>query len=132
MNKRQEQEARILKLLKLAPEQKGWLEPESMDQARLDKYEQDMWTNIKNTSVIEVGKMDTMYGVEAFRIVATLPQTVEMEKLNEIYELGTVVRFVHPAVDVDAIKNSMEDGVTYQGTVTMTTIDFNPTEGLFE
>ena len=95
MNKRQEQEARILKLLKLAPEQKGWTEPVVMDQARVDKYEYTIWTNIKNTSIIEVGKMDTMYGVEAFRIVATLPQTVEMEKLNEFRELGTVVRFVH-------------------------------------
>lgn len=131
MNKRQEQEARILKLLKLAPEQKGWLEPESMDQARLDKYEQDMWTNIKNTSVIEVGKMDTMYGVEVFRIVATLPQTVDMEKLNEFRELGTIVRFVRPFVDVESIKNSMEDGVAYERMVTMTTINFEPTEGLF-
>lgn len=131
MNTRQEQEARILQLLKLAPEQKGCVEPDMMDQARLDKYERDIWTNIKNTSVIEVGKMDTMYGVEAFRIVATLPQTVEMEKLNEFYELGTVVRFVYPSVDVDAIKDTMEEGVAYQGMVTMTTIDFEPTEGLF-
>lgn len=131
MSKRQEQEALILQLLKLAPEQKGWVEPDVMEQERLDKYERDIWTNIKNTSVIEVGKMDTMYGVEAFRIVATLPQTVEMEKLNEFYELGTVVRFVYPSVDVDAIKNTMEEGVAYQGMVTMTTIDFEPTEGLF-
>ena len=131
MNNRQEQETRILQLLKLAPEQKGWVEPDLMEQERLDKYERDIWTNIKNTSVIEVGKMDTMYGVEAFRIVATLPQTVKMEKLNEFRELGTAVRFVHPSVDVEAIKNSMEDGVTYQGMVTMTTIDFEPTEGLF-
>lgn len=131
MNKRQEQEAHILQLLKLAPEQKGWVELDVMDQERLDKYERAIWTNIKNTSVIEVGKMDTMYGVEAFRIVATLPQTVEMEKLNEFRELGTVVRFVHPTVDVEVIKNSMEDGVAYQGMVTMTTIDFEPTDGLF-
>lgn len=131
MSKRQEQEARVLQLLKLAPEQKGWVEPDVMDQERLDKYERDIWTNIKNTSVIEVGKMDTMYGVEAFRIVATLPQTVKMEKLNEFRELGTIVRFVRPSVDVEAIKNSMEDGVAYQGMVTMTTIDFEPTEGLF-
>ena len=131
MNKRKEQEARVLQLLKQAPEQKGWVEPDVMDQARLDKYERDIWTNIKNTSVIEVGKMDTMYGVEAFRIVATLPQTVEMEKLNEFRELGTVVRFIHPSVDVEAIKNSMEDGVAYQGMVTMTTIDFEPTDSLF-
>lgn len=131
MNKRQEQEARILQLLKLAPEQKGWVEPDVMEQERLDKYERDIWTNIKNTSVIEVGKLDTLYGVEAFRIVATLPQAVEMEKLNEFYELGTVVRFVHPSVDVEAIKNSMEDGVAYEHMVTMTTINFEPTEGLF-
>lgn len=131
MNNRQEQEARIWQLLELAPEQKGWVEPDVMDQERLDKYERDIWTNIKNTSVIEVGKMDTMYGVKVFRIVATLPQTVKMEKLNEFRELGTAVRFVHPSVDVEAIKNSMEDGVAYQGMVTMTTIDFEPTEGLF-
>lgn len=130
MNKRQEQEARILQLLKLAPEQKGWVEPDVMDQEQLDKYERDIWTNIKNTSVIEVGKMDTLYGVEAFRIVATLPQTVKMEKLNEFRELGTAVRFVHPSIDVEAIKNSMEDGVAYQGMVTMTTINYEPTEGL--
>lgn len=131
MNKRQEQEARILKLLKLAPEQKGWTEPDVMDQARLDKYERDIWTNIKNTSVIEVGKMDTMYGVEAFRITATLPQTVELEKLNEFRELGTIVRLVRPSVDVEAIKNSMEDGVAYERMVAMTTINFEPIEGLF-
>lgn len=110
---------------------KGWLDPESMDQNRLDKYERDIWTNLKNTSVIEVGKMDTMYGVEAFRITATLPQTVELEKLNEFRELGTIVRFVRPSVDVEAIKNSMDDGVTYERMVTMTTINFEPTEGLF-
>ena len=131
MNNRQEQEARILQLLALTPEQKGWLEPESMDQARLDKYERDIWTSIKSTSVIEVGKTDTMYGVEVFRIVATLPQTIDMEKLNEFHELGTVVRFVRPSVDVEAIKNSMEDGVAYERMVTMTTINFEPTEGLF-
>lgn len=131
MNNRQEQEARILQLLELTPEQKGWLEPESMDQARLDKYERDIWTSIKSTSVIEVGKTDTMYGVEVFRIVATLPQTIDMEKLNEFHELGTVVRFVRPSVDVEAIKNSMEDGVAYERMVTMTTINFEPTEGLF-
>ena len=131
MNNRQEQEALILQLLKLAPEQKGWVEPDVMEQERLDKYERDIWTNLKNTSVIEVGKMDTMYGVEVFRIVATLPQTVKMEKLNEFRELGTAVRFVHPSVDVEAIKNSMEDGVAYAGMVTMTTINFEPTEGLF-
>ena len=131
MNARQEQEARILQLLKLVPEQKGWTEPDVMDQARLDKYERELWAHIKNVSLIEVGKTDTMYGVEAFRIVATLPQTVELETLNEFHELGTVVRFVRPSVDVEAIKNSMEDGVAYERMVTMTTINFEPTEGLF-
>lgn len=131
MNNRQEQEARILQLLEYAPESAGWIQPSSMDQSRLNKYERDIWTNIKNTSVIEVGKMDTMYGVEAFRITATLPQTVELEKLNEFRELGTIVRLVRPSVDVEAIKNSMEDGVAYERMVTMTTINFEPTEGLF-
>ncbi len=130
MNKRQEQEARILKLLKLAPEQKGWLEPESMDQNRLDKYERDIWTNLKNTSVIEVGKMDTMYGVEVFRITATLPQTVDLETLNEFRENGFVVRFVHPTINVEAIESYMNDEVVRQPMVTMSTITFEPTEGL--
>lgn len=131
MNKRQEQEARILHLLELTPEQKGWLDPESMDQNRLDKYERDIWTNLKNTSVIEVGKMDTMYGVEAFRITATLPQTVKLEKLNEFRELGTIVRFAHPTINAEAIKSYMDDRVVRQPMVTMTTINYEPTEGLF-
>ena len=131
MNNRQEQEARILQLLEHTPESTTWIQPSSMDQDRLNKYERDIWTSIKNVSVIEVGKMDIMYGVEAFRIVATLPQTVDMEKLNEFRELGTIVRFVRPSVDVEAIKNSMEDGVAYERMVTMTTINFEPTEGLF-
>lgn len=102
-----------------------------MGQDRLNQYERDIWNNIKNTSVIEVGKLDTMYGVEAFRIKATLPQTVDMEKLNEFRELGTVVRFVHPTIDAEAIKNSMDDEMIRQPMVTMTTINFEPTEGLF-
>ena len=131
MNNRQEQEARILQWLEHTPESAGWIQPSSMDQNRLNKYERDIWTSIKNVSVIEVGNVDIMYGVEAFRIVATLPQTVDMEKLNEFRELGTIVRFVRPSVDVEAIKNSMEDGVAYERMVTMTTINFEPTEGLF-
>ena len=131
MNNRQEQEARILQLLEHTPESTTWIQPSSMDQDRLNNYERTIWRNIKNASVIEVGKMDTMYGVEVFRIVATLPQTVDMEKLNEFRELGTIVRFVRPSVDVEAIKNSMEDGVAYERMVTMTTINFEPTEGLF-
>lgn len=131
MNNRQEQEARILQLLEHTPESTTWIQPSSMDQDRLNKYERDIWTSIKNVSVIEVGNVDIMYGVEAFRIVATLPQTVDMEKLNEFRELGTIVRFVRPSVDVEAIKNSMEDGVAYERMVTITTINFEPTEGLF-
>ena len=131
MNNRQEQEARILQLLEHTPESTTWIQPSSMDQDRLNKYERDIWTSIKNVSVIEVGNVDIMYGVEAFCIVATLPQTVDMEKLNEFRELGTIVRFVRPSVDVEAIKNSMEDGVAYERMVTITTINFEPTEGLF-
>lgn len=131
MNKRQEQEARILQLLEQAPESASWLQPSSMDQARLNEHERSIWTNIKNASIIEVGKIDTMYGVKAFRNVATLPQTVSLETLNEFRELGTVVRFVHPTIDAKAIKNFMEDGVTYERMVAMTTINFEPTEGLF-
>mgnify|MGYP000851379224 CR=1 FL=1 len=131
MNNRQEQEARILQLLEHTPESTTWIQPSSMDQDRLNNYERTIWRNIKNASIIEVGKLDTMYGVEVFHIVATLPQTVDMEKLNEFRELGTIVRFVRPSVDVEAIKNSMEDGVAYERMVTMTTINFEPTEGLF-
>lgn len=131
MNNRQEQEALILQLLEYTPESTAWIQPSFMGQDRLNQYERDIWNNIKNTSVIEVGKLDTMYGVEAFRIKATLPQTIDMEKLNEFRELGTVVRFVHPTIDAEAIKNSMDDEMIRQPMVTMTTINFEPTEGLF-
>lgn len=131
MNNRQEQEALILQLLEYTPESTAWIQPSSMGQDRLNQYERDIWNNIKNTSVIEVGKLDTMYGVEAFRTVATLPQTVDLETLDEFRENGMVVRFVHPTIDAEAIKNSMDDEMIRQPMVTMTTINFEPTEGLF-
>lgn len=130
MNNRQEQEARILQLLEHTPESAGWIQPSSMDQNRLNKYERDIWTSIKNVSVIEVGKLDTMYGVEAFRTVATLPQTVDLETLNEFRENGFVVRFVHPTINVEAIESYMNDEVMRQPMVTMSTINYEPTEGL--
>lgn len=72
-----------------------------------------------------------MYGVKAFRIVATLPQTVSLEALDEFRENGMVVRFVHPTIDAEAIKSHMDDEVIRQPMVTMSTITFEPTEGLF-
>lgn len=130
MNNRQEQEARILQLLEHTPESAGWIQPSSMDQNRLNKYERDIWTSIKNVSVIEVGKLDTMYGVEAFRTVATLPQTVDLETLNEFRENGFVVRFAHPTINVEAIESYMNDEVMRQPMVTMSTINYEPTKGL--
>ena len=130
MNKRQEQEALILQLLEQTPESAMWIQPVSLDQDQLNNYERTIWTNIKNASTIEVGKLDTMYGVEVFRTVATLPQTVDLETLNEFRENGFVVRFVHPTINVEAIESYMNDEVIRQPIVTMSTITFEPTEGL--
>ena len=131
MNNRQEQEARILQLLEHTPESTTWIQPSSMDQDRLNNYERTIWRNIKNASIIEVGKLDTMYGVKAFRIVATLPQTVSLEALDEFRENGIVVRFTHPSIDIEAIESYMDDRMTRQPMVTMSNINFEPTEGLF-
>lgn len=131
MNNRQEQEALILQLLEYTPESAAWIQPSSMDRDRLNNNERTIWTNIKNASIIEVGKLDTMYGVEAFRTVATLPQTVDLETLDEFRENGMVVRFAHPTIDAEAIKSYMDDEVIRQPMVTMTTINYEPTEGLF-
>lgn len=131
MNNRQEQEARILQLLEHTPESTTWIQPSSMDQDRLNTYERTIWRNIKNASIIEVGKLDTMYGVKAFRIVATLPQTVSLEALDEFRENGMVVRFTHPSIDIEAIESYMDDRMTRQPMVTMSNINFEPTEGLF-
>ena len=130
MNKRQEQEALILQLLEQTPESAMWIQPAALDRDQLNNYERTIWTNIKNASTIEVGKLDTMYGVEAFRTVATLPQTVDLETLNEFRENGFVVRFVHPTINVEAIESYMNDEVVRQPMVTMSTITFEPTEGL--
>lgn len=130
MNKRQEQEALILQLLEQTPESAMWIQPAALDRDQLNNYERTIWTNIKNASTIEVGKLDTMYGVEVFRTVATLPQTVELETLNEFRENGFVVRFVHPTINVEAIESYMNDEVVRQPMVTMSTITFEPTEGL--
>lgn len=131
MNNREEQEARILQLLERTPESAAWIQPASMDQDRLNNYERTIWRNIKNASIIEVGKLDTMYGVKAFRIVATLPQTVSLEALDEFREDGMVVRFTHPSIDIEAIESYMDERMTRQPMVTMSTINFEPTEGLF-
>lgn len=130
MNNRQEQEALILQLLEQTPESAMWIQPASLDQDQLNNYERTIWTNIKNASTIEVGKLDTMYGVEAFRTVATLPQTVDLETLNEFRENGFVVRFAHPTINVEAIESYMNDEVMRQPMVTMSTINYEPTKGL--
>lgn len=130
MNKRQEQEALILQLLEQTPESAAWIQLSSMGQERLNNYERTIWTNIKNASIIEVGKLDTMYGVEAFRTVATLSQTVDLETLNEFRENGFVVQFIHPTIDVEELESYMDDRVARQPMVTMSTITFEPTEGL--
>lgn len=64
------------------------------------------------------------------RTVATLPQTVDLETLNEFRENGFVVRFVHPTINVEAIESYMNDEVMRQPMVTMSTINYEPTEGL--
>ena len=42
-----------------------------------------------------------------------------------------VVRFTHPSIDIEAIESYMDDRMTRQPMVTMSTINFELTEGLF-
>lgn len=80
MDKRQKQETLILKLLKHSPEQASWLDPDQMDQAKLDEYEHRIWNGIKNKSTIHIGIPDNMFDTEVFRITATLPQPNHNQK----------------------------------------------------
>ena len=55
---------------------------------------------------------------------------VAIETLDEFRENGMVVRFVHPTIDAEVIKSYMNDEVMRQPMVTMSTINYEPTEGL--
>ena len=98
MDKRQKQETLILKLLKHSPEQASWLDPDQMDQAKLDEYEHRIWNGIKNKSTIHIGIPDNMFDTKVFRIIATLPQNVKLEKLDEFRKNGFTVQFVPPCI----------------------------------
>lgn len=121
MNKRQKQEKLILDLLKHSPERAHWIEPDQMDQAKLNEYEHDVWNGIKFKSVIQIGTYDSMFGTDVFRIVATLPQNVKLEKLDEFRENGFTVQFVFPKLDAEEILDN-DDGLMVQ----MITVNYEP------
>lgn len=123
MNKRQKQEKLILDLLKHSPERAHWIEPDQMDQAKLNEYEHDVWNGIKFKSIIQIGTYDSMFGTDVFRIVATLPQNVKLEKLDEFRENGFTVQFVFPKLDAEEILDN-DDGLMAE----MITVDYEPTE----
>ena len=125
MDKRQKQETLILKLLKHSPEQASWLNPDQMDQAKLDEYEHSIWNGIKNKSTIHIGIPDNMFDTEVFRITATLPQpkTVSLETLDEFCKNGFAVQFVFPVLDAEEILDN-DDGLMVQ----MITINYEPTD----
>lgn len=123
MDKRQKQETLILKLLKHSPEQASWLDPDQMDQAKLDEYEHRIWNGIKNKSTIHIGIPDNMFDTEVFRITATLPQpkTVSLKTLDEFYKNGFTVQFVFPVLDAEEILDN-DDGLMVQ----MITVNYEP------
>jgi hypothetical protein len=123
MDKRQKQERLILNLLNDSPEQAHWLNPDQMDQAKLNEYERDVWNGIKFKSIIQVGTYDNVFDTKVFRIVATLPQNVKLEKLDEFRENGFTVQFVFPKLDAEEILDN-DDGHM----VEMITVDYEPTE----
>lgn len=125
MDKRQKQEKLILKLLRDSPEQASWLNPDQMDQTKLDEYEHSIWNGIKNKSTIHIGIPDNMFDTEVFRITATLPQpkTVSLETLNEFCKNGFAVQFVFPVLDAEEILDN-DDGLMVQ----MITINYEPTD----
>lgn len=123
MDKRQKQEKLILKLLEHSPEQTKWLTPDQMDQARLNQYELDVWNGIKFKSIIQVGTYDNMFDTKVFRIVATLPQNVNLEKLDEFRKNGFTVQFIFPKLDAEEILDN-DDGLMAK----MITVDYDPTE----
>lgn len=125
MDKRQKQETLILKLLKHSPEQASWLNPDQMDQAKLDEYEHSIWNGIKNKSTIHIGIPDNMFDTEVFRITATLPQpkTVSLKTLDEFCKNGFTVQFVFPVLDAEEILDN-DDGLMVQ----MITVNYEPTD----
>ena len=123
MDKRQKQERLILNLLNDSPEQAHWLNPDQMDQAKLNEYERDVWNGIKFKSIIQVGTYDNVFDTKVSRIVATLPQNVKLEKLDEFRENGFTVQFVFPKLDAEEILDN-DDGHM----VEMITVDYEPTE----
>lgn len=123
MDKRQKQERLILNLLNDSPERAHWLNPDQMDQAKLNEYEHDVWNGIKFKSIIQVGTYDNVFDTKVFRIVATLPQNIKLEKLDEFREKGFTVQFVFPKLDAEEILDN-DDGHM----VEMITVDYEPTE----
>ena len=123
MDKRQKQEKLILNLLRHSPEQASWLDPDQMNQARLDEYEYDVWQGIKNKSIIQVGTEDIVYNTKVFRIVATVPQKVHLETLDEFRENGFTVQFVFPKLDAEEILDN-DNGLMAK----MITVNYEPTE----
>lgn len=123
MDKRQKQERLILNLLNDSPERAHWIEPDQMDQAKLDEYERDVWNGIKFKSIIQIGTYDSMFDTEVFRIIATLPQNVSLEKLDEFHENGFTVQFVFPKLDAEEILDN-DDGLMTE----MITVNYEPTD----
>lgn len=123
MGSRQKQENLILKLLKHSPERAHWLNPDQMDQTKLNEYERDVWNGIKFKSIIQIGTYDNVFDTKVFRILATLPQNVKLEKLDKFRENGFTVQFVFPKLDVEEILDN-DDGHM----VEMITVDYEPTE----
>ena len=121
MDKRQKQERLILNLLNNSPEQAHWLNPDQMDQAKLNEYERDVWNGIKFKSIIQVGTYDNVFDTKVFRIVATLPQNVKLEKLDEFRENGFTVQFVFPKLDAEEILDN-DNGLMVQ----MITVNYEP------
>ena len=93
-----------------------------MDQTKLDEYERDVWNGIKFKSIIQIGTTDVMYNTEVFRIVATLPQTVDLKTLDKFLEEGFTVQFVSPKLDAEEILDN-DDGLM----ATMITVNYEPT-----
>ena len=122
MDKRIKQETLISKLIDDSPEQKHWLDPSYLDQDKLNKYEQNIWKGIKNKSIIQIGRMETLHDAELFRIIGTVPQTTSLETLNKIHNDGFTIQFVFPKLDTEAISDN--DGSLM---AEMITVRYQPT-----
>lgn len=66
---------------------------------------------------------DNMFDTKVFRIVATLPQNVNLEKLDEFRKNGFTVQFIFPKLDAEEILDN-DDGLMAK----MITVDYDPTE----